>query len=61
MTTPKLINAKQVAERLGISTASVYQMSYLGRLPGKVKIGTRVRWREDVIDKIVEHGLDAAG
>lgn len=60
MTTAKLLNAKQVAERLNISTASVYQMSYLGRLPGKVKIGNRVRWREDVIDKIVEKGLEAA-
>lgn len=56
-TTSKLLTAGQVAELLGVSAATVYQMSYRGQLPGRVKIGARVRFREDLIAQVVEKGL----
>lgn len=52
---PKLLNAAQVAERLGLSLASIYKMG--ARLPGRVKIGSRVRWQAEAIAGIVERGL----
>lgn len=58
---PKLLTAAEVAARLSISRASVYQLSYKGLLPGRVKIGARVRWREADIDGVVARGLPEVG
>ena len=52
---PRLLSVAQVAERLGMSAGAVYQMG--DRLPGRVKIGSRVRYQEEAIAAIVERGL----
>jgi predicted DNA-binding transcriptional regulator AlpA len=54
-----LLTAAQVAERLGLTRATVYQLSYKDLLPGRVKLGARVRWREADIDGVVANGLPA--
>ncbi len=56
-TTPKLLTVAEVADRLGMSLGAVYQLSHLGRLPGKVKIGRRVRFQEAAITKVIAEGL----
>ena len=55
--TTKLLTVTEVAERLGLKPAAIYQLSYQDRLPGRVKIGARVRWRSDAIDAVVRDGL----
>ncbi len=55
-----LLTAQQVADKLGVTPAAVYAMSARGQLPGRVKLGQRVRWRSDAINQIVERGLEAA-
>lgn len=52
---PRLLSVAQVAERLGMTAGAVYQMGE--RLPGRVKIGSRVRYQEAAIAAIVERGL----
>ena len=54
-TGPRLLSVAQVAERLGMSPAAIYQLG--DRLPGRVKVGTRVRYQEAAIAAIVERGL----
>lgn len=51
---PRLLSVAQVAERLGMSAGAVYQMG--PRLPGRVKVGSRVRYQETAIAEIVERG-----
>ena len=54
---PRLLTAEEVALRLGLTRGAVYNLSYLGRLPGKTKLGRRVRWQADVIEAIVRNGM----
>lgn len=55
--TARLLTAAQVADLLGLTPGAVYQLSYLGKLPGKVKIGARVRFQADAIEEVIAHGL----
>ena len=57
VTVTTLLTAAEVAKRLGLKPAAIYQLSYQGRLPGRVKIGARVRWRSDAIEAFVRDGL----
>lgn len=58
-TPTKLLTVRQVAERLGVSADTVYQWSYLGKLP-KVKLGTRVRFDSEVIERVARDGFKTA-
>jgi len=52
----KLMNVDEVAARLNVSTDTVYQWSYLGKLP-KVKLGRRLRFDSEVIERIAREGF----
>jgi excisionase family DNA binding protein len=54
--TPRLLNAKQVAERLNVSKAWVFQHANGARKPllPSVKMGGAVRFREADIDTFIE-------
>jgi excisionase family DNA binding protein len=52
-----LLTAKQVARRLWVSTAWVYEQSRLGRIP-TVTLGRRRRYRAEAIAEWLE-GLEA--
>lgn len=57
MSTPtKLLTADEVSQRLGVSRDTVYQWSYLGKLP-KVKLGRRLRFDSEVIERIAREGF----
>lgn len=57
-TTPKLMTVREVAERLGVTSDTVYVWSSNGTLDkAKVKLGRRVRFNSAVIEQIVREGL----
>lgn len=55
-TPAKLMTVRQVADRLGVSADTIYQWSYLGKLP-KVKLGHRLRFDSEVIEKVAREGF----
>lgn len=57
MTTSKLMTAVEVAARLGVSADTIYQWSYLNKLP-KVKLGRRVRFDSEVVERIARDGFN---
>lgn len=51
--TADLLNAKQVARRLGVTEGSLSQMRFHSRGPAYVKLGRAVRYREvDIVEYI---------
>ena len=54
-----LIDVKAVAERLGVSTASVWRYRDDGKLPQPVRVGGSVRWRASDIDRWMQDGCPA--
>lgn len=56
-TPAKLMTVRQVADRLGVSADTVYQWSFLGKLP-KVKLGSRLRFDSEVIERVAREGLN---
>jgi predicted DNA-binding transcriptional regulator AlpA len=53
----KLLNAKQVAGKLNISVRSVWRRGVdMGELPPPVRIGSSVRWDEELLDAWIEGG-----
>lgn len=57
----KLIDARELARRLGISTRQVFKLRAMGRLPEPVKLARSTRWREGEIDRFIECGCAVAG
>lgn len=54
---PLLIDAKQVAELLGIGRSLLYEMQSAGRLgPMPIRLGRAVRWRKEEIESWVAEG-----
>ncbi|SDQ49517.1 helix-turn-helix transcriptional regulator [Leucobacter chromiiresistens] len=50
-----LLRAADIAEQLGISTASVYRRRSLGEpLPPAIKIGGSVRWKQSDVDAWID-------
>ena len=48
----RLINVKEVANKLGVSTRTVYRMVDTGYLPSPIKLGSRSqRWVEHEVDE----------
>jgi excisionase family DNA binding protein len=54
-----LLNAREVAERLGISLRTVWRWTVTGELPAPVRRGRIVRWKVADIDQFVR-GLPVA-
>ena len=44
-----LVNAKQLAQELGVTTRTLYSLMNVGQLPVGVKIGRSRRWDSDKI------------
>ncbi len=55
-TKEQLIDVKDVAERLGVCTASVWRLRDGGKMPEPVRVGRSVRWRALVIDRWIQDG-----
>jgi prophage regulatory protein len=53
---PLLITAAQLAQRLQVSTRTLWRMRSAGRLPGPVRVGGIVRWRLEEIQKWIAEG-----
>ena len=52
----RLLNIKDVAARMGLSTRAVWNYRDVGFLPEAVKVGGAVRWREKDIDGWIQAG-----
>lgn len=49
--TPRLWDVNDLAEYLGVSVATIYRKRSLGEpLPAALRIGSRVRWRPEVVE-----------
>jgi predicted DNA-binding transcriptional regulator AlpA len=57
---PLLLDAKQVAGLLRISSRLVWGMRSGGRLPAPVRLGKATRWRASDIRRWVEEGCPAS-
>ena len=55
----QLVRAFDVAERLGYSLATVKVMARRGELPGAVRIGRRVRFDMDEVERFIKGGGSA--
>jgi excisionase family DNA binding protein len=53
---PKLIDVRQFAQLLGVSTRHVRRMSDAGKLPQPVRIGGSVRWRVEHVEGWIADG-----
>lgn len=53
MTETTLLTAAAVAKLLSVSTTTVYKMASRGQLPPSVKLGRRVRWRSDDVERLM--------
>ena len=51
-----LLNAKEVATKLGVSVHTVYQWAYERRIPSVKLLGTALRFRESDIGKLIKDG-----
>lgn len=48
---PRLLKAREVAERLRLSVATVYRMAAKGEGPPTVPVGMSIRFPEDLLEK----------
>jgi excisionase family DNA binding protein len=55
-TSARLIDAAEVARRLGLSVRTVRVLQATGRMPAPIRIGRRVRWQEVVISAWIAAG-----
>lgn len=55
------LDIRDLAECLGISTATIYRMRSLGEdLPRAFKVGSQLRWRQETVDQWVAAREEAA-
>jgi excisionase family DNA binding protein len=54
-----MIDVREVAKILGISTRSVWRLVAKGELPPPIRFGRTVRWRTVDIDRCIEDKLSA--
>lgn len=52
--TDRLLTDREVAEQLGVSTASVWRHAAAGLLPKPVKLGHSSRWTESDLSETVD-------
>lgn len=60
-TRPRLVDAKDVAELLGLPLSTVYDRTRIGRLPGAVRIGTRIKFDVNKVMQWLDAGGDSPG
>jgi excisionase family DNA binding protein len=54
---PELLSVREVAQRLGLGTRTVWRWSATGQLPTPVRLGRSrriVRWKAEEIDRYLE-------
>jgi excisionase family DNA binding protein len=51
-----LLDVKKVSQLLGCSARSVFRLADSGRMPGRVKVGSLVRWRESDLRQWLDAG-----
>ena len=56
-----LLNVKQVAEYLGVSVRTVWNMRAEGNFAPGTKLGKKVVWRESVLVQWLEEATEAPG
>lgn len=56
LTSPKLINASDLAEMLGISERTIWRLIASGKLIQPIRIGKSVRWRLEQVNQWIESG-----
>lgn len=54
----KLLGVREVAERLGVSSRQIWKLTSSGRLPGPVRLGRSVRWRESDVSRFIGCGCE---
>ncbi|MEO1716600.1 MAG: helix-turn-helix domain-containing protein [Planctomycetota bacterium] len=54
----RLLTVGDVAERLGLSTRTIWSLRSAGEIPSPIKIGANTRWRRSDIETYI-HGLRA--
>lgn len=60
-TRPRLVDAKDVADILGLPISTIYDRTRLGRLPGAVRIGTRIKYDLGKLERWLDAGGDSPG
>jgi predicted DNA-binding transcriptional regulator AlpA len=58
--TTLLLNARQVASMLGISSRTVWRLKDAEKLPMPVRLGSSVRWDRQSLIRFVDLGCDIA-
>lgn len=59
--TEKLVSARQLSEKYGVSTETVLRWHRAGKLPGGFRLGSGVlRWREDELERWLESRREVA-
>lgn len=56
--TRRMLNAKQVAERLGCNWRTIYRLADIGDMPMGVKIGGLRRWDSDELERWIGDGCN---
>ncbi|MBS0263432.1 MAG: helix-turn-helix domain-containing protein [Planctomycetes bacterium] len=57
---PLLITARQLADKLQISTRTLWRMLSAERLPAPIRVGGIVRWRANDIERWISAGCPEA-
>jgi len=52
----KLLDVQAVAELLDCSPRHIYRLTYTGRMPAPVKLGTLARWPQRAIEEWIGNG-----
>lgn len=57
----RLLNVRELAERLGVSARMVFKMLAAGKLPAPIRLGRSLRWRAAAVDAWIADGCPADG
>ena len=55
-TSAKLLDVQAVADLLDCSPRHIYRLTYTGRMPAPVKLGTLARWPQRAIEEWILNG-----
>jgi predicted DNA-binding transcriptional regulator AlpA len=57
---PRLIDAQEVARRLGCSIRHVWRLRDAGKMPPPVSLGALLRWSSESIDDWIRRGCPSS-